>query len=316
MTDLTVTTPHSHSMHMFGFGSQLRIWDMTTGIGSGNRMWNMPAGKQWSWNGKEFVPVKSISYLPFHAYGYDFRQERGAVNACDGGRCKSIKIKEGTWSYDFAAANGAVIAVTNYGDALLFRDGNWCRMSRRDDTYRCDPNEPIVLEPRQVQFYSSIRFKGKTLLGEWPTGRIYEFDGKKLRPTDNQPPFATGKPIGYEAQTLAVFCNDLYVGYWPTGEIWRLRANEWSRAVALFPPPRDTNTFIPYRDRTEPAPLDGFYGRRVTALVPHNGSLFAATSNLRDWGRDYTSPILSSAEAEKYGAIYRLDVKGCSSVTN
>lgn len=84
-------------------------------------------------------------------------------------------------------------------------------MSMRDDIYSCtNPELPILSVPRAIQFYSSINYQGRVLLGEWPTGRLYEFDGVELKPSNMTPPEIaklSDKRLGYEAQTMAEYCG-------------------------------------------------------------------------------------------------------------
>src|SRR5690606_8159595 len=97
---------------------------------------------------------------PFEAYGKTFTHEKSEVRACDDYGCATIRIADGTWVYAYAASGGATIALTNWGDALLFRDGKWCRMRLHyNDAYRCSSeSEPPIKAPRKVQFYSSTLF--------------------------------------------------------------------------------------------------------------------------------------------------------------
>jgi hypothetical protein len=158
---------------------------------------------------------------------------------------------------------------------------------------------------------------GKTLIGEWPTGRLYEFDGEVLRPFNIvQPPFATGERLGYEAQSMAEYCGDLFVGYWPRGEIWRRdrSTGKWSLAVRLFSHPIETEPVIPYFDRPSDGLHSAFYGQRVTALIPLGYSLYAASSNLNLWPTGYEPEIITQDQAAEYGALYRLTIPGCETV--
>ncbi|UVM15333.1 hypothetical protein LOY42_18920 [Pseudomonas sp. B21-023] len=67
------------------------------------------------------------------------RLARSACPSSGNRPCEHIQVKVGTFPYVYANANanGAVITVTNYGDALLFRRGKWCRMSMENDVYAC-----------------------------------------------------------------------------------------------------------------------------------------------------------------------------------
>lgn len=234
--------------------------------------------------------------------------------------CQGIKIHPGTYPYVYAESNGAVLVVTNFGDALLFKGGEWCRMQMERDIYECRSKDvPTLEEPRRVQFYSSIVYRGQTLVGEWPTGRLYEFDGRKLAPSGLTPPtIAEAGAVGYEAQSMAMYCGDLFVGYWPQGEIYRLdgETNQWSIFARLFDGVTNGD-FIPFVNRVkkeDDREHAGFYGQRVTALVPYEDSLYAVTSNLNDWSRDIRSPVLTKDQIKRYGAVYRIFQSGCRTI--
>ena len=251
---------------------------------------------------------------------FRFKRERPVVDACSRAEedaCIGMKIQDDTFPYVYAESNGAVLTITNFGDALLFKDNHWCRMEMTDDVYECrTENAPILQEPRKIQFYSSIVYRGRTLLGEWPTGRIYEFDGKTLRPSEMTPPAIAGAGrVGYEAQSMAMYCGDLFVGYWPKGEIYRLdgETNEWSLFAGLFEGVSNGD-FVPFRTRVRGAGekiSPAFYGQRVTALVPYGDSLYATTSNLISWTRDIKSSFLTDDQTKRYGAVYRIHRDGC-----
>jgi hypothetical protein len=284
---------------------------------------DLVSGEQFRFDAQagSFAPVAAKPCNQFVTATHSFVQEYDQVAACpiDGGECKIIPIFTGTGIFAFAEHNGRVLAATNYGDVLIFDGDDWCRCSRSGDTYRCDSNEPMVTKPRIVQFYSSIDYMGETLVGEWPTGRLYEFDGEMLFPAKMlQPPFVTGEILGYEAQSMAEYCGDLFVGYWPRGEIWRRHRStgEWSRAARLFSHPVSTEPVIPYTGQGQEDGLIGaFFGQRVTALVPLGHSLYAATSNYGHWLAGYEPKFLTEEEAAEYGAIYRLTIPDCEAVT-
>jgi hypothetical protein len=258
---------------------------------------------------------KSKNYL----FLYD--EVRSVIEACRRAEisdCIEVEIFKGSFPYVYAEDSileDTVLAVTNFGDALVFRNGAWCRMSQSDDDkYSCDESSNRILsQPRGVQFYSSLLFEGRTLVGEWPTGRIYEFSGGQLFPSSLTPNILKmGKPISknYEAQSMAMYCGDLFIGYWPTGEILRFdhRKRKWNHFARLFDHPEDSD-LIPYSirpsDKFEPA----FFGQRVTALVPYRDSLYAVTSNLRDWRGEKS--FMENMAASQYGAVWKIRRPGC-----
>lgn len=253
-----------------------------------------------------------------HEFSFDYKTSEYSACSTSGSRpCQKIRVNPGTFPYVYANANGAVITVTNYGDALLFRRGRWCRMTMENDIYSCA--RPVIeplSKPRAIQFYSSISYRGKQLLGEWPTGRIYEFDGAQLKPSDMTPPkIAELVPqrLGFEAQSMAEYCGDLFVGYWPKGEVWRYdhQAEHWQLLRRFFSAV-EGETFVPYMDRAADTLDSAFFGQRVTALVPHGDALYVATSNLRTWrANDAIPDVMNPARLAEYGALYKVTRQGC-----
>lgn len=272
----------------------------------GYREVDRPAGDRYEYRGREFT----------------FNYKTGVLSACPlsgTAECRVVNVKVGTFPYVYASKGGSVIAVTNYGDALLFRDDEWCRMSMSEDVYSCRPTEPKPIDkPREIQFYSSILYQGSVLLGEWPTGRLYEFDGNTLQPSGMTPPAISAvadKRLGYEAQSMAEYCGDLFVGYWPKGEVWRYdhREKEW-RFFKRFFTEEPEEYFIPHKDRTADHLDSAFFGQRITALVPFEDSLYVSTSNLRSWKSGEVVPeTVGPEKAKEYGAIYKITRHGCRS---
>lgn len=299
---IKVTTRHSHSM--FGFAKSGRIY-----------LKDLVSGEQWTLESNRFIPNTPVDCGRFVAGGTTVSHGAGYVEACDTS-CRRIEIWKGTWVYAYAYANNAILAATNFGDVIIYRNGDWCRTTKSDDdVYECpkDDKPDALQKPRKVQFYSSLSFNDHALVGEWPTGRIYRFDGDTLTPIKEQPPFVTSEPVGYEAQSMVAHCGNLYVGYWPTGEIWKLHSDtgEWSIAVRLFDNSPD---FIPYLNRQNNEREAVFYGRRISALIPHEDSLIAATSNLSGWEAGYLPRFLSETEAEQYGSVYKISINCRSKV--
>ncbi|UHG99209.1 hypothetical protein [Pseudomonas sp. 7-41] len=255
------------------------------------------------------------------SYIFDYDSYAGTISACPllgDGACPTIDFLKGTYPYVYAKKKDSLLSITNYGEALLFKDGKWCRMSMHDDIYSCASSElPVLSAPRGIQFYSSINYQGRVLLGEWPTGRLYEFDGAELKPSDMTPPKIaelSDKRMGYEAQTMASYCGDLFVGYWPKGEVWRYdhAAGKWEFFNRFFSVEED-EPFIPHSYRPDDDLNPAFFGQRITAMVPFKGSLYVTTSNLRSWtAADTALSKISPAKADEYGAIYKVTKPGCS----
>ncbi|KGF89045.1 hypothetical protein [Prochlorococcus marinus] len=275
---------------------------------------------------------------------YVIETSSNKIKACklnDIDNCKSITIKENTYPYVITSHNDSVLAITNYGDALIFKANEWCRMSLNNEIFMCDKDAKTLEKGRGIQFYSAVDYFGTKLIGHFPTGRLYEFDGNVLKPSNISPPEFNKNSKHYEAQSMAIYCGDLFVGYWPYGEIYRLdsKTNEWSRFVRLFSHPSKNRTPlfgepVPYSKRlfilknvlkkftnfrsseNEDISL-AFLGQRVSALVPYNDSLYAITSNLRAWGNNVNPKefdFLNESQINEYGAIYKIYSEGCNTV--
>lgn len=256
------------------------------------------------------------------AYQFHFNRHNGKISAClilNNKICSGIEIHSGTFPYVYAVKNNSVLSISNWGDALLFRDGVWCRMQMNNDIWSCKKPQPDMLnQPRKIQFYSSVLYLGRVLLGEWPTGRIYEFDGSTLKPSDMTPPFIEAQALnrlGYEAQSMAEYCGDLFIGYWPKGEVWRWDQlnKKWSLFHRFFTDSPD-EAFIPHSNRKSDNLSSSFFGQRVTSLIPFDNALYVATSNLNAWSSTAKAEkIIGKSLADEYGAIYKITRYGCKS---
>lgn len=282
---------------------------------------DMTSGNVYKFDENLFQLDNGMNYDDkFYANGFIFGVDKDFVIACkDGfnkGDCFRIEIYKGTWPYVYAENNGKVIAITNYGSILIFDGKGWCRASEHEnEAYYCDEklSKKILDKPRKKQFYSSIYYDGKTLIGEWPTGRLYEFDGKVFKPS-LMSPFLEKDYADREAQSMAIYGGDLYVGYWPRGEImiYNHESKKWSLSTRLFSHPVEEDPFIPYLGRLIVDGESAFLGQRISSLVTYSNKLFATTSNLRSWSYDVENPdFLTSEQIEEYGRIYSLEKPGC-----
>lgn len=284
---------------------------------------NLASGETFNYKNGVYKEIFYGSSSFFQNDEHYFFMQDATIKACSKSEpdfCVGIEVMEGTFPYVFAESNQIVLAVTNWGDAVKFDGMSWCRMTRDfKDTFICDNQEPMVTKPRGIQFYSSIKYQGKTLVGEWPTGSIYAFDGDTLQPSEKwtPPTLRARERIGYEAQSMAEYCGDLFVGYWPKGEIWRFsrELNQWVYFKRFFSESRGDKTFIPWSNRDADQLDSSFFGQRITALIPFEKSLFVTTSNLSSWHAGiFIQDFLTSDELDEYGAIYEIKGKDCLTV--
>ena len=125
----------------------------------------------------------------------------------------------GEFVYAYGQLKKHVFAATNTGGVYSFDGDSW----------------KVWREPDGVsyQIYSMINFDDRLLMGQYPTGNLFEFDGSRFQLLPNQPPVMSGvSPNAREAQTLTIYGGDLYAGrrrYAPDEAGRRARhPGEWS----------------------------------------------------------------------------------------
>jgi len=269
----------------------------------------------------------SSSMLRFQSATHEFYFSGGYVYArllSNPAITKRIQIAETSFVYTYAQRNNDVLATTNWGEVLIFRynDNEWYRMPMvQPDVYEVTPGAPMQTERNgMVQFYCYIIYQGRSLLGEFPSGKIFEFTGSVLQVSDMSPseelllipPEFAGQRK--EAQSMAIYGGDLFVGYWPDGVILRYdhKQKQWSRFTRLFDFPAEGVNIRDYRYNSSHS---AFYGQRVAALVPFEDVLYAVTSNLNGWHDDIVpSPLLSEEQIRQYGAVYKIYRPGCRTI--
>lgn len=318
---VTRPDPVMRTAYAFARDGQLHVRDM-----GNERSYRAASGteaeKTSSW---QQLP-QSLAALcgSFEVGSWEYRQDGADLVACssapDAADCDRIAIHAQTFPYAYAEANGRVLVATNWGDILIHRAGQgWCRAAQQGQRLAC-PTEgsvlPVPEAPRGFQFYSSARFGDHTLLGRWPGGAVYEFDGDALAPHDDTPPLPQDDvTANSEAQSMAVYCGNLYVGYWPRGDLWMRSSVDgvWHYAGRAFSHPEAPEPAVPYIDRPIPEMDAAFLGQRITSLTPQGDSLYLTTSNLRGWYKSIPTPdFLSEAQAAEYGRLWRLRQAGCA----
>lgn len=202
--------------------------------------------------------------------------------------------------YAFGQWHDHILAVTNMGGIYRLRSAGW-------DTLRSPV--PSV----SFQIYSALNYRDKLLLGHYPTGELYEYTGDQLVLKKGWPPAMPGvSRNAREAQTLAIYNGDLYVGVWPWGEIWRYDGRTWYFVERVFAHPSVTDAIThPYEMETKAADsVLNLWGQRVTGLVPYRGSLIITTSSKGGNAWEPKFAFLNFEQRRDYGAIYRARLPG------
>lgn len=208
--------------------------------------------------------------------------------------------------YVYGQVRGRIFTTTNMGGTFAFDGGAWKML--RETTPKTS-----------FQIYAALNFRDTLLLGQYPTGELFEFDGEELRRRPDWPPAMPGvRREAREAQTLALYGGDLYVGVWPWGEVWCLDpdAGEWAFLGRMFTHPTPSDAVVhPYEAETKALdPVLNRWGQRVTGLVPLGDSLYISTSAKSSAPYEEKFTFLAGDKWKEYGAVHRYRRPGCLSV--
>jgi hypothetical protein len=195
-----------------------------------------------------------------------------------------------------------VITVSNYGGVYVFNGSAWKTLleSRKGVSY---------------QVYSMLNYHDRLLLSQYPTGQLFEYRGKELKRLEDWPPKLVGvSPHAREAQTMAIYRGDLFVGVWPWAEVWRYNRDEdrWHSLGRMFTHPKTTDkTTHPYEAEANKYGLvTNHWGQRVTGMVPHGNSLMLSTSSKGTYAWSDKYDFLTESQRREYGAVIQLTMPG------
>jgi len=195
-----------------------------------------------------------------------------------------------------------IVTGSNIGGFYVFEDGAWNML-----------REPTL--GRSYQLYSSLAFHNRLLMGQYPTGRVFEYDGKKISDQSGWPPVLPGvSSSAREAQTTAIYGGNLFVGVWPWGEVWRYNpdSRRWTFMRRMFEHPALSDEIVhPYDLENQNHPVGNLWGQRVTSLIPSGTDLFISTSaKVPDEWRPEAFPFLAPEKWKSYGKVYRVTMPG------
>jgi hypothetical protein len=211
----------------------------------------------------------------------------------------------GETTFAWGQLDGQVLTCSNIGGVYVFDDASWRTV-----------REPALGESFQV--YTMVRYYDRLLLGQYPAGEFFEFDGEDLSLLEGWPPRMEGvSASGRECQTAAIWGGRLLAGVWPWGEVWSHSPDldRWQSMGRLFSHPELDDEFShPYQAECEAAGLVlNQYGQRVTSMVPMGNSLIVSTSTKWPFEPDPAPDFLTEDELAEYGAVWRLRMPGCLS---
>jgi len=181
------------------------------------------------------------------------------------------------------------------------------------------------LQGVSFQLYSMLNWYDKLIIAQYPTGNLWEYDGKELRHLEGWPPVMPGVSTqAREAQTTCLYAGDLYVGVWPWSELWRYDAHKesWKFMKRMFERPEITDEMVhPYEDRIlayneahEDDIVANSWGQRITGLTPLDDALYLSVSAKGCPERDMRLEFLhDDAVYDQYRSVFRVTKPGCVS---
>lgn len=208
------------------------------------------------------------------------------------------------FAYSYGQHGNTVVNCSNWGGFYVFRNGTWSVLRTPD-------------EKTSYQIYCMINFEDRLLMGQYPAGVMFAYDGRQIEQLTDWPPVPPGvSPKLREAQSAAIYRGELFVGVWPWGELWRYDRDtrKWSMVQRMFRHPYPSNMIIhPYEEEARAAGLvHNILGQRVPALLPVRDDLLVTTASKSSWS-DQMAKLTETFGTEainEYGLIHRLHLPG------
>jgi len=204
--------------------------------------------------------------------------------------------------FAYGQLRGDVLTCSNIGGLYAF-DGNRWRTVLDGDLNT------------SYQVYSMLNFHDKLLMGQYPTGELFEFNGETVTHLEGWPPRMDGvRGSAREAQSTTIYGGQLYVGVWPWGELWRYHpgTKDWNLAKRMFDHPAPTEkTTHPYENECAAlGVVSNQWGQRVTSLVASGPSLMVSTSAKWPCKWEPKFDFVGRDKWKAYGTVSRLTVPG------
>ena len=195
-----------------------------------------------------------------------------------------------------------IVTGSNIGGFYVLENGKWHKL--------LEPNISV-----SYQLYSTIALKDRLLMGQYPTGRLFEYNGTTITDRADWPLLLEGvTSSSREAQTTAICGGELFAGIWPWGEVWHYNpdAERWRFQQRMFSHPKLSKDIVhPYDVENRGHDVSNLWGQRITSLVTSGDSLFVSTSAKYpcEWNAD-AFPFLAEEKWKSYGSVYRMKVPG------
>ena len=251
-------------------------------------------------NGRPYRPYQDDADGFSRLYACPWKPSEGRVDLS-----KAVVLRlpiVGETTFAWGLLGDQIVTGSNIGGVYVFENGAW----------------RMILEPIQgvsFQLYSSLAFHDRLLMGQYPTGRVFEYDGEKLTDLKGWPPVMEGvSGSSREAQTTTLYGGEVFVGVWPWGEVWRYSpaGRRWTFGRRMFPHPGLSRKIThPYDIENEDNSPRNQWGQRVTSLIANGPDLFVSTSakSPQEWRADQY-PFLAPDKWRSYGKVYRVTMPG------
>ena len=208
----------------------------------------------------------------------------------------------GETTFAWGQLGDQIVTGSNIGGFYVFQNDRWKKL--------LDPQLGV-----SYQLYSTLAFHDRLMMGQYPTGRVFAFDGKQITDQPGWPPVPEGvSSSAREAQTTAIYGGDLLVGVWPWGEVWRYNSDseKWNFTRRMFKHPALSDKIVhPYDVENSNDSPRNRWGQRVTSLVPSGPDLYISTSAKTPYEWDAVKfPFLMPEKWKSYGKVYRARMPG------
>ena len=225
----------------------------------------------------------------------------------DLGQAITLRLQiTGETPFSYGQFDDSVLTCSNQGGLYRFDGANWT-VERTPGT-------------GSFQVYSMVNFHDSLLLGQYPDGELYEWDGQLTRLAGWPPRIPNVSHLVREAQTTALYGGDLYVGVWPWGELWRYDhdTSQWHSLDRVFSKPDPhVNPLHPYEvESAADGQVINNWGQRITGMAPLGADLVLSTSAKGAWLPTEAPPIIQNDpdHLDEYRAVLQLTRPGSLSV--
>jgi hypothetical protein len=216
----------------------------------------------------------------------------------------------GETTFAWGVAGDEIVTGSNIGGFYSFRSESF-----RSEQWKMLRSPDLSTS---FQLYSSLAYHDRLLMGQYPTGRLFSYNGTLTEQRDWPPSPAGFSPHAREAQTTNVYGGQLVVGIWPWGELWQMDPHDerWTFARRMFDHPQPHPDQVhPYEAENRQDAVPNLWGQRITSLISLGSDLYVSTSAKAPVAWDAEAhAFLAPDKWQSYGRVYRLSAPGHLSV--